>query len=450
MNQSLNITFKENGDVHYHIKIYEFNKYDTFSHIVDFPKDSIELLDDESIDPIYISELPNGKSLIEISVSTRDINLIYIKKGFLKEIDNNHFKYTEKIDINLLENSSYFALKIHTPYSYISALRNKSFAKFNGVLYAPGEISPIILRQSGIMEIDWELEIIEERKKLYIEEVKLNEQKSSKLSIHFDHFSSYWWLDEFYDHFHRNNLNHLTERILHIDITQLLNGSCFYLSAGADITPIVALQDKIRSFVFCDLDLYDSIPDIKNRFSGILIRLKDRLFQQGFIEIQAIKVDKQLLGISDINYSHDYVSKMEAAELSIWKKNELIYSLLYINWDNSEAFHSLYVKNKIIPTAICDIIPDGGTLGPGSKISIPYKYRMPKYSIGHTYSLGKPEDYELITNDIEYFGDYLYHIGENGEKIKIKKGEVDFLRIQIRKDLIDTSNKYKYWETDFS
>jgi hypothetical protein len=420
--EQLKITFKENSDVHYFFQIKKLDS-EVIKHIIDYPIDKIEIDDDDSLFPLLTSKLPNGNTLIEIDEDTSIIYLKYIKKGFLQnvtaEFNTVNLRYYEKIEINLTEKNQSFWLSIQSPFSYISAIRKKSTALFNNQYYAPGDLSPFACKESGILEIDWELEIIQEKKLLYEKEVQLNKEKIT--NKYFNQKEPYLWLDELNDRFFRDDLRHLTERILHLDIEQILNESCFYLSSGADITPIIAFQDKIRSFIYCDLYCYDGYPNIDNRLMAILIKLKNRLNQQEFREVQMIKIDKRFLKIEDIRYSDGSVSKMAGAELSIWEKDNKFYSLIYINWDNSEAYKSLYVNNKLMPKAICEILPEGGSIGKHSIIKIPYKYRMPEYSIGHNYSIGNCNDYELISDKIEYFGDYGPEFGSNYGKNLYKK-----------------------------
>lgn len=253
------------------------------------------------------------------------------------------------------------------------------------------------------------------------------------------------WLSRANDHIKHGYLEHFTMDMLHVRIKDILTDSCFYLSAGADITPIVAFKDVIYSYILCDEYLYDSIDGIDNKFNGILVKLKDRLIQQGFCEIQKFNIDKHFTGIKDRHWSNGYVSKMKNCEISFWNRENKIYSILYINHDNTYTYSDLYIKNEIIPKAICELLPEGGSLssneenkGGGPTLTVEEKKNiLPEYVLGHTYSIGDHEKYEKISDEVEYYGDYLYREGENGEKIKAKKGEVHFLQIQKRRDLID-------------
>lgn len=107
--------------------------------------------------------------------------------------------------------------------------------------------------------------------------------------------------------------------------------------------------------------------------------------------------------------------------------------------------HTLtYIKNEIIPKAICELFPDGGSISskeesvnPNTLTVEETKNILPEYVLGHMYRIGDNEKYERISASVEYYGDGLYSEGENGEKLKAKKGEVEFFQIHKRKDLID-------------
>ena|GEM_PF-2085493 len=423
MNYTLiKITFKENCDVWYEIAQ---NNYDLeiFSHIVDYPINKIELDDIDSIYPIYKSEMKDGKTLIEIKGSPTEINLKYVKKEFLKKkiINDNKIsmKYCENIQIYVAENQDGFWLQIHSSHSYISAIRKLSTAKFNNYSYAPGDLSSIILKESGTMQIEWYLEIMEDRKKANKEEVQKEAKHIYQLDRYYDSHRQYRWLDEINEQKISKKSLIKSDILFHTRIEDILNGSCFYLSAGADITPIIAFQDKIQTFIFCDE--YGIFPDSNYSIEELWLKIDNKLEKHSFNKIETINIDKNFLKIKDIRYYNGESDKLEKVSMSLWVKNKKLYCLIYLNWDNSMAFHRLYVENRIIPKAICEILPDGGTLGKHSRIKIPYKFRMPEYSIGHNYSLGKPEEYELILNNIEYYGEYGPEYGSNYGKNLYKR-----------------------------
>ncbi len=409
----MKITFKENCDVWYEIRRSTYD-LEIYSHIVDYPINKIDIDDIDSIYPIYKSEINDGKTLIEIKGSPSEINLKYVKKEFLKLVKRSDGKtsmrYCEDIEIDLSENQNEFCLNVHSPFSYISAIKNNSTAKFNNYSFAPGDLSPIFLKQSGVMKIEWDLEIMEDKKKANLEEVQQNSKRIYKLERYFDNPRQYKWLDEIEKKLIYERSVKTPEIFLHNRIEDILNGSCFYLSAGADITPIIALQDKIQTFIFCDE--YGSYPNSDYNIEELLSKIDQKLEKQFFKKIETIYIDKTNIKIRD--YGLDIGDKLEKVSMSLWKKNKKLFCLIYLNWDNSMAFHRLYVENRVIPKAICELLPDGGTLGERSRIKVPYKFRMPEYSIGHKYSLGKPEEYELITDTIKYFGDYENSYGNAG------------------------------------
>ena len=223
------------------------------------------------------------------------------------------------------------------------------------------------------------------------------------------------WLERAKDQIKDGELKYFTKDMLSIRVEDVLNDSCFYLSAGADITPIVAFKDIIYSYILCDLHLYNSIEGIDNKFNGILVKVKDRLIQQGFLEIQKFNLGKDFLGIEDRPYSYQNVSKMINCEISFWSRENKIYSVMYINEDNTYIYKELFIKNNIIPKAICEYKPEGGGFYANIDFVNPGKWTleeknniMPDFYLGHKFldSIGNADQYELITDTVKYFGDY--------------------------------------------
>jgi len=211
------------------------------------------------------------------------------------------------------------------------------------------------------------------------------------------------WLESASRDLRDDDLQYFTKNILRVDIKEILEDSCYYLSAGADITPIIAFKDFIFSYILSD-----------TYFNGVLVKLKDRLIQQGFTEIQKFNLDKRFLDFSDDDYEMGDTYKLENCEISFWKYGESIYSVLYINFDNTLTYQNLYIKNRIVPKAICEISPDGGSIysfeenrfrsfSPKDK-----KLILPEFALGHLYSIGHREEFEKIKDNVEYFGDYGY------------------------------------------
>ncbi|MDX2283488.1 MAG: hypothetical protein NW241_04970 [Bacteroidia bacterium] len=222
------------------------------------------------------------------------------------------------------------------------------------------------------------------------------------------------WLRKAKYRIESGRLEHFTIEMLHITIRDVLEDSCFYLSAGADITPIVAFKDIIYSYILCDEYLYDSIKGVDNKFNGILVKVKDRLIQQEFFEIQKFNIDKHFVGIKDRYWGNGYVSRMKNCEISFWSRENKIYSAMYINHHNTCAYTDLYIKNDIMPKAICEILSEGGSLcssleNQGSKLTLTVEEKknvLPEYVLGHTYSIGDIAQYEKLPDKVEYFGDY--------------------------------------------
>ena len=222
------------------------------------------------------------------------------------------------------------------------------------------------------------------------------------------------WLEKASRYLRDYDLQAFTDKISSVHIKEILEDSCYYLSAGADITPIIAFKDIIFSYILSDTNLYNSISGIDNKFNGILVKLKDRLIQQGFTEIQKFNLDKRFLDFRDIHYDMGYTYKLENCEISFWRYGESIYSVLYINFDNTLTYQNLYIKNRIVPKAICEISPEGGSidLSEQYRSSIFFqtekKLILPEFALGHLYSIGHREEYEKIKDNVEYFGDYGY------------------------------------------
>lgn len=227
------------------------------------------------------------------------------------------------------------------------------------------------------------------------------------------------WLSRANDHLKHEHLEHFTMDMLHVRLKDILTDSCFYLSAGADITPIIAFQNEIRTFIFCDE--YASSPNSNRSIEEFLLKIENKLQKEFFLKKSNENIDKNILKVRAFHYSNGEKDKLGKVSMSLWEKNKKIYCLIYLNWDNSMAFHRLYVENDIIPKAICEILPDGGSIGIDSIIKIPSKFRMPKYSIGHNYSIGNPEEYELISSDLEYYGEYGPEFGSNYGKNLYKR-----------------------------
>jgi len=233
------------------------------------------------------------------------------------------------------------------------------------------------------------------------------------------------WLERASRDLRDDNLQYFTENILSVKIKEILEDSCYYLSAGADITPIIAFKDIIFSYILSDKNP-NSITGIDNNFNGVLVKLKDRLIKQGFTEIQKFNLDKRFLDFRDIRYEIGDTYKLENCEISFWRYGDSIYSILYINFDNTLTYQNLYIKNRIVPKAICEILPDGGSItswkenGGQSNLSpMEKKLILPEFALGHLDTIGDREQYEKIKDNVEYFGDYDWE--RNGLKMFKRK-----------------------------
>ena len=70
------------------------------------------------------------------------------------------------------------------------------------------------------------------------------------------------WLERASRDLRDDDLQYFTKNILRVDIKEILEDSCYYLSAGADITPIIAFKDISFSYILSDTNLYNSISGI--------------------------------------------------------------------------------------------------------------------------------------------------------------------------------------------
>lgn len=101
---------------------------------------------------------------------------------------------------------------------------------------------------------------------------------------------------------------------------------------------------------------------------------------------------------------------------------------MYINHDNTYTYTDLFVKNEIQPKAICEILPEGGSLnsneenqGGGPTLTVEEKKNvLPEFVLGHLYSIGDIEQYEKLPNKVEYYGDYGPEYG-NSQAMQIYK-----------------------------
>lgn len=168
----LNITFKENGDVEYSF-FKHHAEFKLYKYQIDYPIEMIEIVggQDYDIENFKFIEMTNGFALLSWDKLKEDEygarGVTYIKKKFLKKFEHSDgtftFKFYENISIKAPKQGDTFSLWLHTPYSNISAVKKLSSATYNGTKYQPRELSEIVFNKSGILAVDWELEILKKK-----------------------------------------------------------------------------------------------------------------------------------------------------------------------------------------------------------------------------------------------------------------------------------------------
>lgn len=203
-------------------------------------------------------------------------------------------------------------------------------------------------------------------------------------------------------HLHDNcfGLTNIAEEMLHVDIRNILTNSCFYYCAGRDITPIMALENYIHSFIYCDNCMYQ-------KYDESLYIFKQKLRINDYIEIQKINIDLEYFKLNNENMEkiirslemQPFDTLLSKGEFSIWEKNGHLYSIFYLCWDDICVWNNLYKKHLIYPTVICNIAPESSLLRWDSCD----ENNLPKYVIGYGHHIS--ESYNVI-GEVEYFGDY--------------------------------------------
>jgi hypothetical protein len=208
------------------------------------------------------------------------------------------------------------------------------------------------------------------------------------------------WLYKIVGQNYLNDLGHIGMDMLHCKTEDLLKDSCFYYCSGADITPIIAFEGYVHSFIYSDNCEYQNYDDS-------LSKLKYKLRKQEFEEIQKSNIDlgffrlhKSELVKIELSYSKQIRKPIPSGEFSIWKKGSNLFSLLYLCWDDICVWKNLYEGKVIYPTVICAWQPEDNNMT-GHVIT---EGNLPRYLIGHSIHIGK----DLFTEigKIEYFGDY--------------------------------------------
>ena len=187
--------------------------------------------------------------------------------------------------------------------------------------------------------------------------------------------------------------------LLHINIRDILEDSCFYYCAHKDITPIVALEGYIHSFIYCD----NSEP----RYEETLSDLKANLQIREYKEVQNITIDFKYFnryhGLYLIIPDNVRIEEPINGDFSIWEKDGQFYSLLYFCWDAICVWKNLYERYSIYPVVVCDINSRGSGMFDMWNI-----HNIPKYVIGNIYKFERFLNKKI--GKVEYFGvgDYQY------------------------------------------
>lgn len=215
------------------------------------------------------------------------------------------------------------------------------------------------------------------------------------------------WIHKIVGQHYSDDLRHISMNMLHCEIEDMLKDSCFYYCSGADITPIIALEGFVHSYIYSDNCAYQNYDDS-------LSKLKNNLRKQEFKEIQKLNIDLEFFRLrkSDlvkINLpSYKEVRKpIPSGEFSIWKKGSYLCSLLYLCWDDICVWRNLFEREKIYPTVICAWQPEDNNM-----LDYVIKERdLPRYLIGHAaaiekHSISFESDLYIEIGSIEYLGDY--------------------------------------------
>lgn len=165
----LNIIFLENGDIEYHF-FKHHSEYKLYKYEIDYPFENVEIIggQDFNIDNFKTIKTNNGLTLLTWDKLKESINgargINYLKKNYLQKIEygnrNYSYKYIEKIQIKVPEPGDSFVLYLHGINRSISAIKRKSRARFNNIQYQPRDLCEIVFNTPGILEIDWELELL--------------------------------------------------------------------------------------------------------------------------------------------------------------------------------------------------------------------------------------------------------------------------------------------------
>lgn len=166
----LSIIFRENGDVEYNY-FRHHSEYKLYKYIIEYPFEQINIIGgkDYNKDNLKYKRMSNGYALLEwdkVKENGVGRGISYIKKDYLKKLQQPDgsltFGYIENIKIKALMPGDTFCLWLHFPDAKISAIKKKSTAVFKGVNYKPRELSEIVFKETGILKVEWELELLKD------------------------------------------------------------------------------------------------------------------------------------------------------------------------------------------------------------------------------------------------------------------------------------------------
>ena len=213
------------------------------------------------------------------------------------------------------------------------------------------------------------------------------------------------WLERIVGQNDLYDLRHIAMEMLHFKIENILEESCFYYCSGSDITPIIAFEGYVHSFIYSDNCVFQN-------YDEGLSNLKAKLRKNEYKEIQKINIDleyssihKSELALIKLTEYKQIQNPIPTGELSIWRKENNLFTLLYLCWDDICVWKNLFERKKIYPTVICAWQPENNNMSD----NVWNESNLPQYLVGHSIHIGKDLYKEI--GKIEYTGDY--SVGES-------------------------------------
>lgn len=207
------------------------------------------------------------------------------------------------------------------------------------------------------------------------------------------------WLERIVGPNYLNDLRHIAMEMLHCKIENILEESCFYYCSGSDITPIIAFEGFVHSFIYSDNCIFQN-------YDEGLSSLKAKLRINEYMEIQKTNIDLEFLNIhkSDLaliklTENKRIMKPIPHGELSIWRKENDIFSLLYLCWDDICVWKNLFERKRIYPTVICAWQPENNNMSD----NVWNESNLPQYLLGHSIHI-RTDLYKEIGN-VEYVGE---------------------------------------------